>query len=338
MKIAFINIYQGAVERGAETFVNELSRKLSEKHFVKVYGFSVKTLPRWPVLWRTYLDPFGLQIFWYTLKLIPSFLKERFDVVVPVNGGWQPALVRLVTWVYGGKMIISGQSGIGWDDRNNLWCFPDRFVALTKFAGKWAGRVNPHVKIEVIPNGVDVERFLGERSKVSLRLARPVILSVGALTASKRLDLAIKAVSRLKKGSLLLVGKGEARNKLREAGDGLLKEKYLITSFSHSDMPKVYKSADLFTFPTNPNESFGIVMLEAMASGLAVVANDDPIRREIVGSAGSFVDPRDPKLYAQALDRALKTNWGNKPLNQAKKFDWGKIALKYDELFKQIVK
>ena len=49
---------------------------------------------------------------------------EKYDVVVPLNGGWQPALLRIITWVYGGKVVISGQAGMGWDDRNNLWCFP----------------------------------------------------------------------------------------------------------------------------------------------------------------------------------------------------------------------
>ena len=338
MKIAFINIYQGAVERGAETFVNELSRKLSEKHFVKVYGFSVKPLSRWPLIWRSYLDPFGLQTFWYTLKLIPSLLKEKFDVIIPVNGGWQPALVRLITWVYGGKMIISGQSGMGWDERNNLWCFPDRFVALTEHAKRWAIRVNPFVRVEVIPNGVDVKRFSDERSKIHFGLERPIILSVGALVSSKRHDLAIYAVSKLKKGSLLLVGKGGAGEELQELGDKHLAGRFKIASYPHNEMAKVYRSADLLTFPTNPNESFGIVILEAMASGLAVVANDDPVRREIIGDAGIFIDPNDADSYANALKIALKKKVKEKSLERAKIYDWDKITLEYVKLFKQITK
>src|SRR4030043_797119 len=223
MKIAFINIHQGAVERGAETYISEVSKRLSEKNDVKVYGLKKKPWPRLPALWRAYIDPYGIQTFWYTLKLIPVLLKERFNIVVPVNGGWQPALVRLITWLYGGKMVISGQSGIGWDDRNNLWCFPDCFVALTDFAEKWARRVNPFVKIKKISNGVDVERFVGEKSKISFDLERPIILSVGALTESKPQGLAIKAVSKLKKGSLLLVGRGEKEKSLQYLGDKLLK-------------------------------------------------------------------------------------------------------------------
>ena len=60
-------------------------------------------------------------------------------------------------------------------------------------------------------------------------------------------------------------------------------------------------------------------MVEAMASGLPVVATDDPIRREIVGDAGLFVDPTDTNKFANTIEKALNTNWGEKPRKQAEK-------------------
>src|SRR3990172_10808564 len=131
MKIAFLNIYQDKVDRGAETFVFEVSFRLSKNHQVKVFSGGKNQQGRWPIIWRTFLDPRGIQGFFWTLKLLPQIWKEKFDIVVPINGGWQPAFIRLITWLYGGKMVVSGQSGMGWDDRNNLWSFPDVFVALT---------------------------------------------------------------------------------------------------------------------------------------------------------------------------------------------------------------
>jgi len=338
MKIAFINIYQGAVERGAEVFVTELSSRLSRKHKVKVYGLAKSSWARWPFLWRSYLDPHGIQTFIYTLLLIPGLLRERHDIVIPVNGGWQPALVRFVTWIYGGKMIISGQSGIGWDDRNNLWCFPDCFVALSKTAGKWAKRVNPFVRVEVIANGVDYKKYTDEGDKKRYNLEKPVILCVGALTAGKRQDLAIRAVAKLKKGSLLLVGKGEDEKKLKDIGKRLLGRRFMITSYPHQDMAKVYKSADLFTYPTNPSESFGIVLIEAMASGLSVVTTNDPIRKEIIGDAGIPTEVEDTGKYSLDLQKAIDIDWDEKPTNQAKQFDWEIIKVKYERLFNDLNK
>ena len=56
---------------------------------------------------------------------------KKYDIVIPVDGGWEPAFIRIATWIYGGKMVISGQSGKGWDDRNNLWSFPNVFISIS---------------------------------------------------------------------------------------------------------------------------------------------------------------------------------------------------------------
>jgi len=140
-----------------------------------------------------------------------------------------------------------------------------------------------------IPNGVDLNKFKNQRQKnenTSRKLK--TVLSVGAFTAQKRQNLAIKAVAQLENVSLILVGQGELKSYLEKLGQRLLPGRFKITSFEYQDMPQVYRAADLFTFPTSPWESFGIVLVEAMAAGLPVVATDDPIRREIVWRSRSF--------------------------------------------------
>lgn len=307
MKIAFLNKYQNKVNRGAETYVAELSKRLS-----KDYGVDVIS-----------------KINYFEI------LKKRYDVIIPTNGREQVLITRIICWLRGSKMIVSGQSGLGADDKWNLLCFPNFFVALTNYQKDWARKFNKFVKVEVIPNGVDIEKF-GKRSGLSkIDLPKPIILNVAALTSSKRQDLIIRAVAKTS-FSLLLVGKGDNEKYLRELGDKMLPGRFKIVSFPHKDMPSVYKSADLFTFPTVPWESFGIVIVEAMASGLGVVASDDPIRREIVGEAGLFVDPIDTDKYAETLEKALKTKWGTKPRAQAEKFSWDEIALKYKKLFEEL--
>lgn len=338
MKIAFLNIYQGAVDRGAETFVSELSKRLKKNHTVDVLSGFASPRPHWPILWRAFLDPNGLSIAQFSLKKLSQIWREKYDIVVPLNGGWQPALVRLLTWIYRGKMIISGQSGMGWDDINNLYCFPDVFVALSTSAKRWARRINPFVRVEYVPNGVDMKRFTPEGEKYRVRLSAPIVLCVGALTEAKRIDLAIRAVNKLKDVSLLVVGDGELKRMIQELGKDLLGNRFQLIKLSPKEMPSVYRTANAFTLPSESYQSFEIALVEAMAINLPVVANSDPIREEIVGNAGILVDPTNTDEYAEALRQALGKDWGDKPRKQAEKFDWDEITEDYEELFKTLIR
>lgn len=338
MRIVFLNITQSIVDRGGEIFVREVSERLKKKHEVVVLSGKKVPPKRWPFLWRFFIDPNGLAILKFTLENLPALWREKFDVVIPVNGGWQPAIVRIITWLYGGKMIISGQAGLGWDDLVNLWSFPDAFIAISSFAQKRSKSLAPFIKVYYIPNGVDLTKFKPKREKLNLELPKPLILYVGALEEGKRVLETIKAVSRLFGISLLVVGDGELKDKIERLGRELLGDRFAIKKFPHKDMPKVYRTADLFTIVSKPYHSFEIVLVEAMATNLPVVANDDPIRREIVGDAGIFIDPEDTQEYAGALKKALEKDWGDKPRKQAEKFSWDKIAQEYEELLEEIIR
>lgn len=333
MKIAILNGYQNS--RGVETFVNEITKRLRVNHRVDLVLGDKKVPVRWPYLWRFFLDPHGIYTFTFTLKNLYQIWKNKYDIVIPINGGWQPALIRIVTWLSGGKMVISGQSGVGWDDKNNLWCFPDTFVALSSFAKGWAKRVNPIVKVEYIPNGVDIIKFKSG-SGLNLKLKKPIVLTVGALTPEKRIDLTIKAVSKLGNTSLLVVGEGKEKEKLYELGKKMLKGRFQLINLPFNEMPDVYKAADLFSLVSKPQQSFEIVIVEALACNLPVVVNDDPIRKEIVGKAGLLVYPENIDDYAESLKIALNSKWKNKPRDQARKFSWEIIAGKYEQLFKRL--
>jgi glycosyltransferase involved in cell wall biosynthesis len=309
MKIAIINKYQNKVYRGAETFVYELAKRLAKTNTVDII---------------TDVNYFRL-------------FKEKYDLIIPTNGRWQAFLVRLVTWLGGGKMVVSGQSGVGLDDRLNLYSQPDAFVALSQYQKEWANKINPLVKTIYIPNGVDMSTFKGSPLKGKKDGLR-VVLSVGAFTKEKRHDLTIRAVAALTDIKLIIVGSGgDIQNEIYDLGiKSLGKERFEVLSVNRKDMPGLYKSANLLVFPTVPWESFGIVLVEAMATGLPVVATNDPIRREIVGNAGILIDPTNTSEYAAAIQKALNIKWGSIPRNQAEKFSWDTISKQYERLINTI--
>lgn len=308
MRIAFLSRYQNRFHRGAENFVLELSKRLVKKHTVDVL--------------------IGKQA-----DNLSSVISGKYDVVIPINGRFQSLKASLgrISGKY--KLLITGHSGIGRDDIWNIVVAkPDIFVALTDYMVKWAKRWAWGSQVVKIPNGVDLEKFKAKGEKMNLGLHPPIILSVGALTWYKHHERVIRAIREIGYGSVLIAGAGSEEEKLEELGKELLGERFKITTFDYKDMPKVYRSCDLFTLPSWGREAFGIVYLEAMASGLGVVAPDDPSRREIIGDAGIFVDALNSVEYAQALNKALDNDWSKKARAQAEKFSWEKIARQYEEV------
>jgi len=339
MKIAFLSLYYGGSSRGAETFVSELSLRLAKNNSVDIISGNSKKLDNWPILWRLFLDPQGIGVLLFTSKNIGKIWKEKYDVIIPMDGGWQALIVRKLTWLYGGKVVISGQSGKGWFDRINILSCPNVFVSLSHWSQEKLKWMNPFIKYEYISNGVDLDKFKSNGSSFQPHIKKPIVLAVGAFTEQKRLDLTIKSVSKLDNVSLLIVGGGgDLKDKLEVEGKDLLGDRFEILSVPFEKMPEIYRTANVFTLPSASSESFGNVLVEAMASGLPVVATDDPIRKEIVGDAGLLVDPTNTEEYAKTLEKALETNWGDKPRKQAEKFSWDKIAEQYETLFKNLLK
>lgn len=340
MKIAILNVYQKKINRGAETFVSELEKRLSKKHKVDIFSSDKVPPRRWRFFWRAYLDQQGISIGLFTLKILIDIWRNKYDIVIPLNSGWQPAFIRIVTWLYGGKLVISGQSGIGWDDRNNLWCFPDAFISLSTKAKNWAHKANPFLKrIYYIPNGVDLEKFNPKGGKYPTNLDKPIVLCVGALEDSKRIDLVINAVSRLKNTSLLIAGDGVLKNKLVSHASKSMKDRVSFISVKHKEMPKVYRAADVFVLTPKEFEAFGIVYVEALASNIPTISLDDKQRREIIGNAGLYIkDPSKVDDFSKVIKKALNEKWGDKPRKRAGRFSWNEITKKYEKIFYELIK
>lgn len=349
MRIVALSFFSGLVERGVEVYVGELAGRLG-KDVEVITGRALGVSPysgKEPVLLRRfYLDAVSLKIKEATRTILKNLETNPPDILYPVNNGWQSILAKRFCRVHKTKLILAGHSGRGWDDRVNLWLKPDVFIAFSQAQAQWAQKVSRGARIETIPHGVAVDTFKPGESSLNLKLQRPIFVTVSALSLKSRagetvknVDLTIEALARLGKGSLLLIGQGQDEARI----DQLAKEKlgdrrYQRVAVSHNSMQEYYRAADVFTLASSPSEAFGISLLEALASNLPVVVQDDVIRREIVGNAGVFIkNPNDISEYSQGLADALKNDWNEKPRTQAQKFSWEQVIGQYKKLFQDIV-
>lgn len=169
-----------------------------------------------------------------------------------------------------------------------------------------------------MPNGVDCGRFVpgpdaaGVRDRLGIPPGGLVAAFVATLDRAhhfKRLDVAIDALSEPggEDVRLLVAGGGELTDSFRDraAAAGVADRVHCLGSVAHERLPEVLRAADLLVLTTEPPESFGIVLIEAMACGLPVVATDYPGVRAVVddGDTGLIVPTGDPRAVAGALAR-----------------------------------
>lgn len=193
----------------------------------------------------------------------------------------------------------------------------------------------------LIPNGVDLERFRPgppERQRLGLAGHGPMVLMVSALIASKNVADGIAAVAKIPGANLVVAGDGPLRNELQQLAGELLPGRYRQLTVSAAEMPGLYRSADLFMH-LSTDESFGNVFVEAMASGLPVVAYESPRTRWIVGDRAFLAEPGRPEGVKSAISAALEagTERAAEMRERAQDFGWRAIAARYESFFSELL-
>jgi glycosyltransferase involved in cell wall biosynthesis len=172
-------------------------------------------------------------------------------------------------------------------------------------------------------------------------LLRPVVLSVGRLTASKNYGLLLHAFAAFRArygGSLLIIGEGEERARLLDLAQKLdIKAEVHLPGFIQPIFP-VYAFADMFVLSSDW-EGFGNVLVEAMAASIPVISTDCPAGPRYIladGLFGDLVPMHDAALLAKALERGLTPSAErlNAAKNRAMDFTSERISKEYGNLFK----
>jgi phosphatidylinositol alpha-mannosyltransferase len=224
----------------------------------------------------------------------------------------------------------------------------DERVAVSTAAQQFAASALglPLGSFRVIPNGVDVAAFAAaEPLPLLADPGRPLLLFVGRLEPRKGLDVAVRAFLRVCSARpgvrLCVVGTGPQAGRCREMVPPSLRPDVLFVGrVAAADLPRYHASADVFVAPATGGESFGIVLLEAMAAGLPVVASDLPGYRGVLadGRQGRLVPAGDAVALADAVatlvaNPLLRRAMGGEGRRTAAAYDWGIVGRRIEHLY-----
>ena len=223
-----------------------------------------------------------------------------------------------------------------------------------RFAGRLAERLHGRIAVSgaarhfidryfpgdytIIPNGVDLDRFTNAEPYENLRDGTLNILFVGRLEERKGFIHLLKAYHRLRKrkvdARLLVVGAGpKLREYKRFVGLRGIRDVEFLGRVSDDEKVRYFASADIYCAPNTGQESFGIVLLEAMAAGVPIVASDIHGFKRVVerNVQGLLVEPRNPRalaaaLYTLARDPDLRHEMGDAGRARAPEFSWDRVT------------
>jgi phosphatidylinositol alpha-mannosyltransferase len=225
----------------------------------------------------------------------------------------------------------------------------DGRIAVSAAARHFIDRYFPG-DYKVIPNGVDVARFATAVPIARWQDGVPNVLFVGRHESRKGLLDLLKAHRILRRtgghSRLLIVGSGPQEREARRyvATRGLNGVEFL-GRVSDDEKAQLYKTADVYVSPATGGESFGIVLLEAMAAGTPIVASDIHGYKGVVrrGREGLLVPPRQPRELAVAIDQLLRdparrAEMGESGRARAAEFSWARVTTKVDDYYGFVIR
>jgi phosphatidylinositol alpha-mannosyltransferase len=250
-----------------------------------------------------------------------------------------------------------GKPGYNWGRPISTWMIRRRLhklhgkVVVSQAALAYHSRYIPG-PFEIIPNGVDLERFSDDVAPFEQYLdGKKNILFLSRLEFRKGLNYLLNAFLLVKQEMpdvrLIVAGSGTRLRRRYERWvrkTGLGNDVVFVGFVSEEDKSRYYKTADIFSVPATGRESQGLILLEAMAAGKPVVATSIPGYASVVthGEDGLLVPPRNYHELSQALltllnDEALRQQMGAKGKVEAKDYDWKVISSRLLDFYEKTI-
>ena len=360
MKIALVSPYDFAYPSGVNIHVSSLERRFTKMgHDVKIIaplsGNVSGVGDKFIRIGTPIPVPAGGTICRITISLrlgptIKSVLsRENFDII-HLHEPFMPMLCSAVLrfsnaanvatfHAFGGKPGYTFARPISTIMLRRRLHKLDGKIAVSKAAMEFASKHVPGY-YNIIPNGIDLELFSPDVSPISEFCDGKLnILFVGRLEKQKGVNYLIKAYRRVRQevpnSRLIIVGPGtRLRGKYeQEVLRGGLKDVIFVGGKPQSELPQYYKTADVFCAPATGLESFGIVLLEAMAVGKPIVATNIDGYNSVLthGAEGLLVPPKNEEMLAQALvslltNESLRQEMAARARLKAKEYGWEHIA------------
>lgn len=367
LKIALVSPYDYAYPGGVTEHVSHLATEFQRTgHEVHVIAPSSAVLPPGPIPFHRFGTPVSFPANGSVARigLSPRLSREVRDTLASVGFDvvhiHEPMIPPLPLAVLRGSHTAN--VGTFHSFRHSTLAYFSAKPFLQYFFRKLHGRiavsecardfVADHFpgQYRIIPNGIDFERFNRPVPPIAeLRDGRPKVLFVGRLEKRKGLSHLLRAWGTVREAvpnaRLIVVGGGRGLEHYQKFVGGIDGAEILFTgSVTHEEKIRYYHSADVFCAPSTGGESFGIVLLEAMAAGRAIVATDIPGYREAVsdGKQALLVPPKDPERLAAALiqtlrDSELRGRLGENGQRTAREYAWNQVAAQVIDYYTETI-
>ena len=230
----------------------------------------------------------------------------------------------------------------------------DAVIVPSRAIHERLGSYGVNTPMHILPTGISVRNTAGVDARESFRqhhgigAARPVALFVGRVAHEKNIEYLLEVISLARETIpdilLLIAGEGPALNALRQsvADRGLQRSVQFIGYLDrHTELPACYAAADAFVFASR-TETQGLVLLEAMAAGLPVVALAEMGTVDILGARRGALVPEDhPAAFARALcrlllDTGLRQQLSLEGRNYAAEWSDETLAVRMAELYRHV--
>lgn len=217
----------------------------------------------------------------------------------------------------------------------------DALTAVSEPAAEYVKQLTKH-KVEIIPNGIDLSKYKPKRTPP---MSAPTIFYVGRLEKRKGVKYLLRAFQKLQEqlpaAQLIIAGDGPERERLEQMVEELaVNHVDFLGYIEEAEKIHLMQSVDLFCAPAMYGESFGIVLLEALACGVPIVAGSNPGYASVLQERGSLglVNPRDTDDFSRRLqlmltDETLRKSWKSWAAGYVKQFDYVNIVDKYEQLY-----